>query len=741
MSLDRIGKYRVVAKIGEGAMGEVYKAHDPLLNRHVAVKTIAPSLASDPQFRERFKHEAQSAGGLNHPNIITVYDFGEDAGVTYLAMEFLDGGDLREAIKSRALTHLGRKIEVMEQLCEGIGFAHARGVVHRDLKPGNIHIQSSGHVKVLDFGLARLAASDMTRTGTVMGTPHYMSPEQLRGQKADARSDVFALGAIFYELLSGVRAFEGQPMHEVLQHLREKDPVPLRQRAPATPLPLVAIVEKAMARDPAARFKDAGEMGRALVRAREELAGETLAAPLARDDAAERTVLQAAGATILEPRRPAVHGTAALDVGRHHEPQRTVRPDPTVAGGPRTEVGGAGRRLRPLAVGGVLLVLAGISAALWLRRGPQAPAGGETAAPAAADQVGMITDVVVTSKLELARADLEGKDYAAAAASAREALQFDPANADATALLQQAEAAQREIESAVAAARAAVGRGDTKQGVAALGQVLRLDPRNPVADELKASLNQAFRQEADAARRLSGDAQAAADKAHAAAIPVYAAARTLAAQAETSFAREDYTAAAQKFFGARDGFDAARRAADAARVAAAAPTPRPAAVALASAPPPPPSTTMPAYVAPSALPQPSLAPPRPLAPAPVPSATSTAPPPAAVASAAPPDSSDAAVRRVIADYERAIEGQDIGLFRSLKPSLTADEEKRLREAFKAVKSQDVGIVLDSVQLQGDQATVHVHRQDTVNGRKMNATQQVFRLTRTAGAWQITSIGQ
>ncbi|HEY8231704.1 MAG TPA: serine/threonine-protein kinase [Vicinamibacteria bacterium] len=745
MSLDRIGKYRIVSKIGEGAMGEVYKAHDPLLNRFVALKTIAPGLVADPQFRERFKREAQSAAGLNHPNIITVYDYGDEGGITFLAMEFLEGSDLREAIRSHALGHLGRKIEVMEQLCEGIGFAHSRGVVHRDLKPGNIHIQATGHVKVLDFGLARLAASEMTRTGTVMGTPHYMAPEQLRGQKADARSDVFALGAIFYELLSGVRAFEGQ-MHEVMQRMRERDPMPLRQRAPATPLALATLVDKAMARDPEARFKDASELGRAVVQAREDLAGETLAAPPVRDEDSERTLLQAAGATILEPRRPAtVHGTSALDVRRQHEPARTVRPDATVASGPATEVG---RRFRPLLVGGAALALAGVAAAVvWLRPRPNAaPTADAPASQAAQDQLGVITDVVVTGKLELARADLENRDYAAAIAGAREALQFDPANAEAKALIAQAERTQRELDAAVAEARAAVGRGDTGRATAALGQVLQLDPRHPVADELKASLNQAFRQQADEARRLSVEARAAADKARATSLPDYAAARTLATQADASFGREDYTGAAQKFFAARNGFEAARRAADAARVVAAdaarvaaAPTPRPTAAAYATVPPP---TTAPTSAAP-APPQPTYVPPPSAAPVPQPTIASNpvSTPSLPAPATSQPDAGDAAVRRVLADYERAIEGKDINLFRSLMPGLSADAEKRLREAFGAVKSQDVGIAVDSVLVEGDRATVRVHRQDTISGRKQTATQQVFRLARSGGVWQIVSIGQ
>ncbi|HVQ27804.1 MAG TPA: serine/threonine-protein kinase, partial [Planctomycetota bacterium] len=463
MGLERIGKYQVVAKIGEGAMGEVYKARDPLLNRNVAIKTISGSLAADPQFKERFKREAQSAASLNHPNIVTVYEYGDDAGVTYIAMEFLEGVDLREAIRAKALGHLGRKLEVMEQISEGVASAHARGIVHRDLKPGNVHIQPSGHIKILDFGLAKLGASELTRSGTVMGTPHYMSPEQLRGLKADARADVFSLGAIFYEILSGQRAFENQPMHEVLARLRDREPVPLRKRAPATPALLVDIVERAMAREPGNRFKDAGELSRALVHAREELAGETLAAPLSPEDASERTLLQAAGATIIEPRpksRTSVIGSSALDVGGHHEPQRTMRPEATMAAGPATEIG---RRPSPLAVGAVVLALGAVAAVgFWLRQRTAAPSGGAaTAAPAAQDQLGMITLDLANSKLELARTEYENHDYAAAAGSAREALGLDPTSTDAKALVEQAEKAQKDLDAAVAEARAAAARGDT----------------------------------------------------------------------------------------------------------------------------------------------------------------------------------------------------------------------------------------------------------------------------------------
>jgi predicted Ser/Thr protein kinase/tetratricopeptide (TPR) repeat protein len=755
MDLERIGKYQVVAKIGEGAMGEVYKARDPLLNRNVAIKTISGSLAADPQFKERFKREAQSAASLNHPNIVTVYEYGDDAGVTYIAMEFLEGVDLREAIRAKALGHLGRKLEVMEQISEGVASAHARGIVHRDLKPGNVHIQPSGHIKILDFGLAKLGASELTRSGTVMGTPHYMSPEQLRGQKADARADVFSLGAIFYEILSGQRAFENQPMHEVLARLRDREPVPLRKRTPATPALLVDIVERAMAREANNRFKDAGELSRALVHAREELAGETLAAPLSPDDDSERTLLQAAGATIIEPRpksRTSVIGSSALDVGGHHEPQRTMRPEATMAVGPPTEIR---RRVSPLAVGAVVLALGAVAAVgFWLRQRAAPSGAAATAALAAQDQLGMITDVVVTGKLELARADFENHDYAAAAASAREALGFDPNNADAKALVEQAEKAQKDLDAAVAEARAAAARGDTSSATAALGRVLALDSRHPVAAELSQSLNQAFRQQAEDARRQTAASRAAADKLRASALPEYVAAAKLTVEADAVFQREQFTPAAQKYLASRDGFEAARRVAEsrAAEAARAVEATRQAEQARAEAarqaslnpqqprptyvPPAVTTTTVPsARIQPSAAP--SIAPS--LAPTPLPTAVASASSPSpAAASASAADPRMAEIDRVLSTYKHAYEALDVAALRAVM-DLSPQQEKGLREAFKAFKSYGLDITPIATSFEPDgRATVRVSRQDIINGQKRSPMRQVFVLGRQGDGWRIVS---
>ena len=751
MNLDHIGKYRVVGTIGKGAMGEVYKAKDPLLNRYVAIKTIAPALAAEPDFRRRFQREAQSAAQLNHPNIVTVFDFGEEDGLTYMAMELLEGRDLKDLVRSRD-THLGEKLAIMEQLCDGLGFAHAKGIVHRDLKPGNIHDQPNGQVKILDFGLARLGDSDITRTGTVMGTPNYMSPEQIRGQKVDARSDVFSLGAVFYELLSHHRPFEADSAHDVRFRIVEQAPEPIRKWAPDTPPALAGVVDRALAKDPSRRFADAGEMGRALAAARSAIEGDTLAGP--RPAATDRTLLQGGDATVVQPPGPgpaygAVRGATALAPARTpagarqgHLP-RTVRPDPTVAGGEMTHAPASAGPARALVLGGAAVLAVTVAVGVvWLRS--RTPVPGAAPASAGPDQAGIMTDVLVTNQVELARADLADRDFASAGRRAEEALKLNPGSVDAREVLDQARQAQRRIEEGVAQARAAFGRRDVAGASEALGRVMALAPRHPVVAELSAALKQHLRPQAEDSRRQAESARRAAEAAGAVSSTGFGLGGQLAAEAGALYRQQDYANAAQKYLESRNAFERAKRDADQASAVAAHPSPsaRPpvgtAAAGVAAAP----ASAVPTpFAAPTSTPVPSptaaAAPAAPPTAAPVPSPSATLPaPPGASA-----DGADAAVRRVIAEYGRAISSQDLALFRSLKPDLTADEEKRLREAFKVIKSQQVGITVDSVSIDGDRATVRVTRQDVVNGRPMKPAPQTFRLARTGGSWFIQAIGQ
>jgi ferredoxin len=261
-----VGKYHLLDRIGAGAMGEVYRAHDSVLDRPVALKVF---IGGDEEKRLRFRREAQSAARLTHPNIVVVHDFGEDSGRFFMAMELLEGHDLKRAISQQSLLDLRARLVAMEQICEAVAFAHAMNVVHRDLKPANIFLLANGQVKILDFGLARVGQSSMTGTGTVLGTPNYMAPEQIKGQRVDARSDIFSLGAVFYELLSGHRAFEGETLHSVLYKVLQHEPVPLRKVAPAIPQSISDIVRRAMAKDPALRFQRVVDLRDALRVARD----------------------------------------------------------------------------------------------------------------------------------------------------------------------------------------------------------------------------------------------------------------------------------------------------------------------------------------------------------------------------------------------------------------------------------------------------------------------------------------
>jgi eukaryotic-like serine/threonine-protein kinase len=255
----QVGKYSIIQKIGTGAMGEVYKAHDAVLGRDVAIKVVLAKLSEDEEARKRFAKEARAAAQLNHPGITTVYDFGDENGQPYMAMELLDGHDLRELLARSALKELEDKLSLMEQVLDGLAFAHSKGVVHRDMKPGNVRVLPSGKVKLMDFGLAR-SMQDAAASGVVLGTPYYMAPEQAHGDAANARSDVFSLGAMFYELLAGRKPFTGSTIPAVLFSVVHRDPEPLGKLAPQLPTGIVAMVMRALSKRPEARYANAGAM-------------------------------------------------------------------------------------------------------------------------------------------------------------------------------------------------------------------------------------------------------------------------------------------------------------------------------------------------------------------------------------------------------------------------------------------------------------------------------------------------
>jgi serine/threonine-protein kinase len=252
VTVTRIGRYDLLERIGRGGMGVVYRANDTVLGRPVAIKMLVSDIDVSDEARERFYREARSAGQLTHRNIITIYDIGEDHGRAYIVMELLSGQSLAALLGRGGPLPAEQQIEIMARVCEGLAFAHARGIIHRDIKPANIFVTADGQTKILDFGVARIASSKLTRSGFIVGTPDYMSPEQVMGKVVDPRSDVFSAGAVFYELLSGRKPFGARKLPQILNNVVSTAPAPLD--GPDVPAPLAAIVLKALEKDPAARY-------------------------------------------------------------------------------------------------------------------------------------------------------------------------------------------------------------------------------------------------------------------------------------------------------------------------------------------------------------------------------------------------------------------------------------------------------------------------------------------------------
>jgi len=257
-SPERIGRYQVIERIGRGAMGLVYRARDESMNREVALKVLTADIEDDPDIRARFHREAQAAARLSHPNIITIYDVGEDGDRFFIVMELLRGSILKDYLKQPEGARLDRKLDLMAQLCTGIGAAHRASVYHRDIKPGNIFVRDDGILKILDFGVARIASSSMTASGFIVGTPDYMSPEQAKGLEIDQRSDIFSLGGVFYFMLTGRKPFPATDLPTLFHEIQsDEGPAPLGIDVPPA---LTDVIMKALAKKREARYQTCQDM-------------------------------------------------------------------------------------------------------------------------------------------------------------------------------------------------------------------------------------------------------------------------------------------------------------------------------------------------------------------------------------------------------------------------------------------------------------------------------------------------
>jgi eukaryotic-like serine/threonine-protein kinase len=342
------GRYRIQRKLGAGGMADVYLAEDQELGRRVAIKILNSRHGNDDQFIERFRREAKNAAALNHPNIVSIYDRGEAEDTYYIAMEFLDGRTLKELIIGRGAAPTNVAIEYARQILSALRFAHRHGIVHRDIKPHNVLVDGEGRVKVTDFGIARAGTSQMTETGSIVGTAQYLSPEQARGGEVDPRSDLYSLGVVLYELLTGKTPFDGEtPVEIAMKHL-STTPKPPSKLRPDVPRDLDMVVMRALAKNPDERYQTADEMEADLERvargARVSATTSDTATQVLRRPAAAAAVASATAATMIAP--PPAPATGAV-------------PPAMVAEEEEYEEGGADRPLWPwlVAVGFVIAAI------------------------------------------------------------------------------------------------------------------------------------------------------------------------------------------------------------------------------------------------------------------------------------------------------------------------------------------------------------------------------------------------
>jgi serine/threonine protein kinase len=272
----QLGRYVIQSELGRGAMGVVYKATDSVLERPVAVKTVNITLEREyaDKYEKRFYQEAKAAGSLNHPNIVTIHDVGKAGDVVYMAMEYIEGVELRTLIGEGRRLRLSQALSIAAQVAEGLAFAHERGVVHRDIKPANIMVVANGPVKITDFGIARMRGSgDLTQTGMLLGSPKYMSPEQVIGKRADHRSDLFSLGVILYEILCGTAPFNGENVTALMYQIVNFVPPPPSSLNDTVPELLDYVVAKMLAKPLEERYQSAAELARDLRECERQAAG------------------------------------------------------------------------------------------------------------------------------------------------------------------------------------------------------------------------------------------------------------------------------------------------------------------------------------------------------------------------------------------------------------------------------------------------------------------------------------
>jgi formylglycine-generating enzyme required for sulfatase activity/serine/threonine protein kinase len=366
-NIKKIGKYAIESEIGRGAMGEVYKGLDPVINRHVAIKAFyrRGDDSVGVELAARFRQEAQAAGRLNHPGIVSVYEYGEDGDLAFIAMELVEGHTLAELIKQQIHLSFEEVSNLAIKMLEALQYAHSKGVVHRDIKPSNIMRTDSGDVKITDFGIARIESSELTRTGTVIGTPGYMSPEQLMGKQVDHRSDIFSCGVLLYELLTGESAFSATNPTTTMYKVVHTELPPASKICPTVPASFDPLLAKALAKNPEDRFASAQAFAQA-INAIIQGDNNTATAGFTEELVGDKTVIRptqtppgaapppASDKTVIKPTR--------------NPPGAAAPPPDKLQHGEQPAPQSKSRRLYLFGAGMLVLVAVGIAAMLWLPR-------------------------------------------------------------------------------------------------------------------------------------------------------------------------------------------------------------------------------------------------------------------------------------------------------------------------------------------------------------------------------------
>jgi serine/threonine protein kinase len=534
--LVNLGRYEILEELGRGAMGVVYKAHDPLLNRVVAIKTMSPDAAENEELRSRLEREAVLAAKLRHPNIVTVFDVGEEGGIPFMAMEFLEGIDLKHIPTQNIPLYPSEKWGVLRQVCLGLHHAHKEGVIHRDIKPGNIRILRDGTVKIMDFGIARFATSQLTQAGMVLGSANYMSPEQVEGHRVDHRSDIFSFGILAYELLSHRLPFKGENMSSTMFNILRASPSPLDLVDLKFPAAMNDIIVKCMQKKPEDRYQDTIE----IVYDLDSLAGEiqdavqsTVLPPLEerRSESPPSSTGEDPEATLLtQTEGKGTHSTVRLWVSpgrfdRISESIETKRPKraPALAPGPRSALKAAAptfaRVAGPSRLSPQARVWAAISFALILTVGGVGlywvSQSGTSGASAQLEKTLSLQVAAATEKLDAG-------DFLAAAEEFKKVLQVAPDHPEARAGLERAEREQQQhLSELIGRARELVGERRFQEAIPALEQAQKADPQN------------------EEVRRLLGEAQGA--------VASSGQAQEAFARGVQAFERKDYAGAVKEF--------------------------------------------------------------------------------------------------------------------------------------------------------------------------------------------------